>query len=73
MEGNQFDIDRYLLTLLIAVSMIETALADLGYMHASNHAWPPHAKFHAIWAVMHVAAIHLLARRFLWTDSDAQD
>jgi hypothetical protein len=36
-------------------------VADLGLMHVSNPAWPPHARFHALWSVLHVVATHALA------------
>ena len=57
---------RYLLTALILISLAATVVADLGYLHASNDAWPPHARLHAIWNVMHVLATHALGLGLLW-------
>lgn len=59
---------RYKITLsvLLLSMIIGVAIADLGYMHAGNDAWPPHAQFHGVWNVWHVAATHLLALYILW-------
>ncbi len=54
---------RNLLVALLLISAIATVVADLGFMHASNDAWPGHAKLHAIWGVFHVLGTHSIA---LW-------
>ena len=56
----------YTLTVLLVLSMLATAIADLGFMHAGNEAWPPHAKFHAVWNVVHVALTHAVALGVIW-------
>lgn len=58
---------RTLITNLLLLSVVATAVADLGFMHASNALWPPHARFHAIWNVWHVAFTHSLAIALLWS------
>ncbi len=50
---------------MLVLLMLATAVADLGFMHATNVAWPPHARFHAVWNVFHVAATHGLALALL--------
>ena len=50
-----------MLTVLLVLMIIATAMADLGFMHALNNAWPPHARLHAIWNVVHVTSTHGLA------------
>ena len=62
---------RFVLSVLLILMIIATAVADLGFMHASNDAWPPHAKYHAIWNVMHVAGTHGLALGVLWWGKSA--
>ena len=62
---------RNILTVLFGLMIIATAVADLGFMHASNDAWPPHARLHAIWNVIHVAGTHGLALGLLWVGSNA--
>ncbi len=57
---------RYLLTALILISAVSTVIADLSYLHAGNAAWPPHAKLHAVWGVLHVVATHTVAMWLLW-------
>lgn len=57
---------RNILTVLLILMIIATAIADLGFMHASNESWPPHARFHAIWNVVHVTGTHSLALGVLW-------
>ena len=54
---------RNLLVALLLISASATVIADLGFMHASNDAWPGHAKLHAIWGVFHVLGTHAIA---LW-------
>lgn len=61
---------KNLLTGLLILSIIATAIADLGFMHASNEAWPPHARLHAIWNVVHVTLTHGIALALLWIDFD---
>lgn len=43
-----------------------TAVADLSALHAQNPDWPAHARFHAIWHVMHVAGAQSVALALLW-------
>jgi hypothetical protein len=62
---------RLTLTALLVLMIAATAVADLGFMHASNPAWPPHARLHAIWNVVHVAGTHLLALGLLWVGPNA--
>jgi hypothetical protein len=62
---------RMVLSILIVLIIAATAVADLGFMHASNAAWPPHARLHAVWNVMHVAGTHALALVLLWAGPDA--
>lgn len=50
-------------SLAIAVG---TAVADLSGLHAQNPNWPPHARFHAMWHVFHVACIQCVAMASLW-------
>lgn len=58
---------RILLVVIFTVSAVGTAVADLGFMHASNEGWPPHAKLHAVWGVFHVLATHTVgATLLLW-------
>ena len=52
---------RKLLIGLLLLSIIATAIADLGFMHALNEFWPPHARLHAIWNVVHVTFTHSIA------------
>jgi len=52
---------RKLLIGLLLLSIFATAIADLGFMHASNESWPPHARLHAIWNVVHVTFTHGVA------------
>lgn len=54
---------RNILIALLLISAIATVIADLGFMHASNDAWPGHAKLHAIWGVFHVLGTHAIG---LW-------
>ena len=58
---------RILLTGLAVTTIVGTAAADLGSLHSLNPNWPPHARLHAIWSVMHVTATQLLAISLLWT------
>ena len=58
---------KYILSTLIILMMVATAVADLGFMHAGNEAWPPHARFHAVWNVTHVWLTHGLALLVLWS------
>jgi hypothetical protein len=62
---------RNILTVLLVLMIIATAIADLGFMHASNNAWPPHARLHAIWNVVHVTGTHGLALGLLWMGANA--
>lgn len=62
---------RITLTIVLVLLIVATAVADLGFMHASNAAWPPHARMHAIWNVVHVAGTHGLALGLLWIGRDA--
>ena len=62
---------RNMLTALLVLMIIATAIADLGFMHASNDAWPPHARLHAIWNVVHVTATYGLALGLLWLGANA--
>lgn len=62
---------RNVLTALLVMMIAATAVADLGFMHASNDSWPPHARMHAIWNVMHVVGTHGLAIGLLWLGPDA--
>ena len=62
---------RNILTVLLILMIIATAVADLGFMHASNEAWPPHARYHAIWNVTHVAGTHGIALGLLWLGENA--
>ena len=62
---------RNILTVLLVLMIVATAIADLGFMHASNDAWPPHARLHAIWNVVHVTGTHGLALGLLWTGANA--
>ncbi len=57
---------RNLLAGLILVSALATVVADLGFMHASNDAWPGHAKMHAVWGVFHVLGTHAIALGLLF-------
>lgn len=62
---------RIILTVLLVLMIVATAIADLGFMHASNDAWPPHARLHAIWNVVHVTGTHGLALGLLWIGGNA--
>ena len=62
---------RIMLTVILILMILATAVADLGFMHASNDAWPPHAKYHAIWNVTHVAGTHGIALAVLWVGAGA--
>lgn len=57
---------KNILSAVLVVSIIGTAIADLGYMHASNVSWPPHAKLHAVWSVLHTMGVQSLALGVLW-------
>ena len=63
-------VGRFLLAFLVIVSAAGTAVADLSYMHASNEAWAPHAKLHAVWGVTHVVATHSIGLFLLLKTSD---
>lgn len=63
---------KYLLTALLAASIIGTPIADLSYIHAGNEAWPPHARLHAIWAVLNVMATHGIALALIWVGENAR-
>jgi len=56
---------------LLVLSVIGTPIADLGFMHAGNDAWPPHAKLHAVWSVFHTMAVQILALGILWVGPNA--
>jgi hypothetical protein len=57
----------YLLLSFMIVAVVAGTLAiDLGFMHASNADWPPHARFHGVWFVLGVVATHCLALATLW-------
>jgi hypothetical protein len=61
--------------LLATVSMVivaGTAVADLSALHAQNPSWPPHARFHAMWHVVHVAGVQCVAMALLWTATKRQ-
>ena len=58
---------KYILTTLLILMILATAVADLGFMHAGNEVWPPHARLHAVWNVMHVLLTHSLALLILWS------
>ena len=61
--------------LLATVSMVivaGTAVADLSALHAQNPNWPAHARFHAIWHVVHVASVQGVAMALLWTATRRQ-
>jgi len=62
---------RNILTVLLVLMIIATAIADLGFMHASNESWPPHARLHAIWNVVHVTGTHCLALGVLWIGANS--
>jgi hypothetical protein len=55
-----------LLSFMIVVVVAGTVAIDLGFMHASNADWPPHARFHGVWFVLGVVATHCLALGLLW-------
>jgi hypothetical protein len=55
-----------LLSFMIVVVLAGTLAIDLGFMHASNADWPPHARFHGVWFVLGVVATHCLALALLW-------
>jgi hypothetical protein len=58
---------RLLASFLLLVSAVGTLAADAGFMHAGNGAWPPHARFHALWNAAHVLGTHGLALALLWS------
>ena len=57
---------RLILSTLILISAVSTVIADFSYLHAGNENWPPHAKLHAVWGVLHVVATHSVALWLLW-------
>ena len=59
---------RTILTAVLVLTIISGAIADFGFMHASNDGWPPHAKFHALWNVWHITGTHGLALAVFWLD-----
>lgn len=62
---------RYVLSVVFILMIVATAVADLGFMHASNDVWPPHARLHAIWNVLHVLGTHSVALGLLWVGARA--
>lgn len=62
---------RYVLSVVFVLMIVATAVADLGFMHASNEVWPPHARLHAIWNVLHVLGTHSVALGLLWVGARA--
>lgn len=62
---------KVVLSGLLVLSLIGTPIADLGFMHAGNEAWPPHARLHAVWSVFHTMAVQMLALGILWLGPNA--
>lgn len=62
---------RYVLSVVFVLMIVATAVADLGFMHASNEVWPPHARLHAVWNVLHVLGTHSVALGLLWVGARA--
>lgn len=59
-------VGRLVLTAVSVAIVVGTAVADLSALHAQNPALPSHARFHAIWHVLHVAAVQGVALAVLW-------
>ncbi len=59
-------IARILLTLFAAIQCAATLAIDLGPTHATNPAWPGHARFHLVWQNMATLLLSLLAAGLVW-------
>jgi len=53
-------IARFLLCLFCAIQGVATLVIDLNRTHATNPAWPGHARFHLVWQNISVALLSVL-------------
>jgi hypothetical protein len=63
---------RLILGLASLVIVVGTGVADLSALHAQNPSWPAHARFHAIWHVVHVTGVQSVAIALLWVGTRRQ-
>jgi hypothetical protein len=62
----RFTVGHLILATMSIAIVAGTALADLSALHAQNANWPPHARFHAMWHVVHVACVQCVGLALLW-------
>ena len=63
---NHLAIARALLSLLCVLQGLATPAIDLNHTHATNPAWPGHARFHVVWQTMSVALLSVLELALIW-------
>jgi hypothetical protein len=59
-------IARCLLAVFCGCQAIATPAVDLSRTHATNPAWPRHARFHLVWQVVTVVLMSVLEVALIW-------
>lgn len=57
---------RALLSMLCLAQAVATCVIDFNRTHATNPAWPGHARFHLVWQSLTVALLSLLELALIW-------
>jgi hypothetical protein len=63
---NHWNIARALLALLCAIQGVATLVIDLNRTHATNPAWPRHARFHLVWQSITTFLLSALLVGLVW-------
>jgi hypothetical protein len=64
---------RTALSGLCIVQGVATLAIDLNKTHATNPAWPGHARFHLVWQSITVAALSTVALVLIWSRTTSGD
>ena len=64
---------RVLLAILCGGQSVVTPLIDLNRTHATNPAWPSHARFHLVWQVAGTVLMSVLEIALIWWSGHWED